>query len=1558
MRPVQLEKFRNAFLFLLRQMAYGSLFILTLFLILLYTLRFPIIQNKILPYVKAELETSLGVKVEIGSVEIALWDYLIIRDFVMYDTRGEKFIAARKVKLSLLDTSIPGWLGAVGASKYINIGDIEVDEGYFNLYRRTEDLKLNLFFLSGSDEDTVASAPMQISIKADKIRLFDTRFNYIDSAKGPERLANRNYLNFIHLMLDSIQGDMSFELLPRGNIVADIRTLSARDTWSGFVLDTFRTHFSSGISLQDKEIRNYQADSGRFVSEICYEESPYVYLDQTIINSMGTRIDADLRLPGQTLEALLDDELQENWLALFRPSRVDFRFVNSFSSYKLPFEKPLIFSGKVSGEVNRLRGKDVHIELLDSSFLKGAVRFDNLVEGGETMMELEVDQSRLLAKEVKAFIPSVPIPSYLLHTADLRIKGSFTGLFSDFVVQADVLSPKGNAQVDLHMDLNKTPMTFVGSLEAQSLDLNSIIGGKPGISSDLNITSTFSGEGDQVSNLKASAKVELLNSELGGYYLDSVRTEISFLEKILNGPLDVRDQEMGNIHLQTSIDFGQENLHYDVLGDLQKINLLELGITELPMKFSSVINLHIEGDSLEDLQGVIRLFETQVVKKGKDTLEIENFQVKAGHDSVAGRWIKLRGESLVADFHSDVSFIRSVEVMQRLIQEGGLFFQNNDSITQQYYRTMIPDSLPTEFSMKAHFQDTEHLLEFFETGVYIAPDTEISMDLKTGKTDIINFTLSSDVIFFDGVDLEGLQLDGSIFKEAGSGEILAQADMEASEVNIGESLNFQEVEFEPIWFNETIEFELRALQNEYQNKIRIFGSTVFRNQVIRTLIGSNNSTLLLNQDLWTFKGKNEIIYYSENGTIQLNDVHLMDSTKQSLHIYGDIAKESQEGLVVKLDNVKLSTVNQLSGSGEDLEGLVNAQLILNNLLGDPFVQGFAFIQGFGFRKLQYGDVEANAVWNQSSETLILDCSLQKSGKKLLALTGQYSLSDTISPMNFKLASYDLPLNLAEPFLAGYAYELTGTVELNEFTARGSFDRPVITGTGYFKDVSFVVDYTKTKYKFTGNIRFNDKNINFLNIQIFDDRAVSNKQNYALLSGYIYHQGFREFKFNIELESIRNFMVFNTREEDNDLFYGKMIIRDGVASIDGDLNTIRLTTFVETGAGTILNIPLTDYTEGSTLDYVSFLSDQVEEEITEKLDLTGFELKITVNATPDATVRIIFDERTGEIIEAQGNGNIDLLITPEGEFTMRGSYEIEKGDYLFTLQNGAFNKRFFIDKGGRITWTGSPYEAQLDLSAYYLVYANIADLMGPTASSSRVPVRVLMKMNGSLLSPEIALNLDVQNLNDQSSAEVSSRIKAITSDPQQLNNQVFFLLMSSRFAPNTQGAGTASSGSGAGGVTSSVAELVSNQLNYWTSQAFGNNFSANISSNQFQNVNLALQAKLFNDRVTVERNGAITSSANSDVTIGNINVQLKLLPPTGNRENRRRSVPNPGMLALEAFNREQFGFSGNNSVSRGGGIFYRKEFDRLGELLFPYRPSTAAPPPPAERLSLPSDSSKH
>ena len=110
---------------------YTALFIVTLLLLTLYSLRFSFIQNKLLPKVKSTLETELQTRVEIGSVDIALWDYLVIKDFKMYDRQNQLMIATSKVKITLINTSIPGWLGAIGSSRYLKIREIVLDKPYF-----------------------------------------------------------------------------------------------------------------------------------------------------------------------------------------------------------------------------------------------------------------------------------------------------------------------------------------------------------------------------------------------------------------------------------------------------------------------------------------------------------------------------------------------------------------------------------------------------------------------------------------------------------------------------------------------------------------------------------------------------------------------------------------------------------------------------------------------------------------------------------------------------------------------------------------------------------------------------------------------------------------------------------------------------------------------------------------------------------------------------------------------------------------------------------------------------------------------------------------------------------------------------------------------------------------------------------------------------------------------------------------------------------------------------------------------------------------------------------
>jgi len=295
--------------------------------------------------------------------------------------------------------------------------------------------------------------------------------------------------------------------------------------------------------------------------------------------------------------------------------------------------------------------------------------------------------------------------------------------------------------------------------------------------------------------------------------------------------------------------------------------------------------------------------------------------------------------------------------------------------------------------------------------------------------------------------------------------------------------------------------------------------------------------------------------------------------------------------------------------------------------------------------------------------------------------------------------------------------------------------------------------------------------------------------------------------------------------------------------------------------------------------------------------------------------------------------------------MFGRYEVTRGDYLFTSQN-IINKKFEVVPGGTITWTGDPYDAQLDLYARYPVMADIRDLVG-SERPIRVPTNVLMHMQGSLERPEISLSIEINNLNESYANQVVSYVRQIQSgeQAQELNKQVFSLMAFGRFSPPGFSNQSASTGALAAGVTTSISELLSNQFNYWLSQVTGNKLNVNVSAADLQDINLLISAKLFNDRVTIERDGSIPgtnfdsgidgqreASANqlSDL-IGNISLIIRLLP----NENTTDEV-NPSELVLEVFNRNALTQTtlGNNmaSTQTGLGLFYKKDFDRLQDLL--------------------------
>ena len=137
-------------------------------------------------------------------------------------------------------------------------------------------------------------------------------------------------------------------------------------------------------------------------------------------------------------------------------------------------------------------------------------------------------------------------------------------------------------------------------------------------------------------------------------------------------------------------------------------------------------------------------------------------------------------------------------------------------------------------------------------------------------------------------------------------------------------------------------------------------------------------------------------------------------------------------------------------------------------------------------------------------------------------------------------------------------------------------------------------------------------------------------------------------------------------------------------------------------------------------------------------------------TPDAYGEIIFDAKTGDIIRGRGEGQLQMLISSAGDFSMFGDLTLQEGGYNFTLYN-IINKEFTIQPGSSISWQGDPYEGILNIQATYDQMASLAPLvLDEQAKEADEEVRrkykaeVLLDLTGDLMAPEIDFDIIIDN----------------------------------------------------------------------------------------------------------------------------------------------------------------------------------------------------------------------
>lgn len=603
------------------------------------------------------------------------------------------------------------------------------------------------------------------------------------------------------------------------------------------------------------------------------------------------------------------------------------------------------------------------------------------------------------------------------------------------------------------------------------------------------------------------------------------------------------------------------------------------------------------------------------------------------------------------------------------------------------------------------------------------------------------------------------------------------------------------------------------------------------------------------------------------------------------------------------------------------------------------------INDFSFKGDTVGNIALN-VNNQTANAYTAKMSITGKGNQV-DLQGVYYTSPE-SKFNLDLNIVRLNMKSIEGFSFGAIRNASGTIT-GDLRITGTTAAPVVRGDVNFNKVGFNVSMLNSYFTMPKEtITFNEDGILFRDFTLVDSTG-----NKAVVTGTLYTKTFTDFKFGLDITA-NNFRVVNSTAADNKLFYGKLYV-DTRIQIRGTQAAPRVDATLTVNDKTDMTfvLPQTDPGIEDRKGVVEVINENAPKldsiMMARKLDslkqssLSGMDINATININKAAKFAVVIDERNGDVVHLQGEGQLNGGIDPSGKVSLTGTYTVEDGSY--NLAYATVKRTFKFKKGSYITWTGDPTMADINLTAIYVANVPPIDLVnqqddGSTSSTmlkQKLPFNVLLNLKNQLLKPAISFDIVLPDDNYTVSPDVIStvntRLAQIRQDPNEMNKQVLGLLVLGHFIGDnplqSQGGGTGVNGA----IRNSVSSLLSAQLNKLAGNLIGGvqlNFDltsgADYSTGVQQNrtdLNVGLSKQFLNDRLTVtignnfNLEGQNQPGQKTTDIAGNLSVNYKLTQD--------------GRYMIRAYRKDEFIVVEGQVIETGIGFSLTYEYNRFKEL---------------------------
>lgn len=1451
------------------------------------TFSIPAVQEYLGQRAAKVLAEKLGTSVTIGRLKYGLLSHLTLYQVNIKDQRGVNMLTAGRISahLDLLPL----------ADGKISISTAQLFSARGKFYQRDSLSKPNFQFALDSlaSKDTTSTSPLNLRINSLIIRHSTVSFDRYDLPR------TAGILNPNHLRISDISSHIILKALTEDSLNVNIKRLSFKEQ-SGLNIRRLSMHFEGGrnsMRLTDFVLRmpgtNFQLGdikaSYRFRGD--HFVTPSLHYSGSIEPSTITLSDLACLLPSlNTFQSTLS-------------------LACNFNGEGERLNIPMLTIGSTTGDIGINIG----------GWIKD-------LRDGQPTWNADIRDLALSAQTV-TFISEnlqgqrIQVPQELVRMGSIHMKGHAHGKGDRSIETHNQLqTDAGSVNMNLTIDDKRH---FNGHIDTKDFNLKKVLNDDQfGIlSTDIDL----SGQLPDGQPLIVKADGQIHQFEFKGYNYQHIDIDGLYSPTDIHGHASIDDANIGLMLDGSIIKTGKQH-NVKLEATFANISPKAMHLSEMwgDARFFGDIKADFLASNINDAVGTFDIEELSM-QGLRASYDLEKFHIESGYDGDV-HYVNMTSDFGEASIRGDFDY-------KTLSQSFTNFIATRMSTIPGL--PAVDPNVHNDFSIQATIRKSDWVQHLLRTPFYLTKPLTLRGSLNDERQQIF---LECDIPQFFYKDsrydnahlsilspINTLQYDVSITKH--------NDDSDDMDLQVMGSVHNDQL-------SATLEWDNHA---EEQTSGRVTAMAYFDNSFNDTqkaFVKLASSQMTIKNKTWDILPAT-ITYADKNIHV---DGFSIRHGKQFLKLNGIASENKQDSVKVNMRDLDIDYILDLVNfDAVSFSGKITGSGVVRGVLGDLEADAKILVKGFEFEHGRMGNMDALVKWNTEKEQIDIQ-ALAVDARARTVIGGYVSPKRDYLDLDFRAEGTRLEFakSFTETFIdeiEGYAM---GNVKLaGPLSALNLYGDLILNGKAHVSTLNCTYEMENDTLLLTRD------NITFKNCVIYDIYG-----NRGVMTGGIHHNDLTNLTYDIYLNA-RNLLAYDFKTFGDATFYGTAYA-DGTVGIHGKENSLLIEADVTPRRGTVFvyNAAATDVITDQ--EFISWSSkdefnisrratvsktEEAQEaaDLTPRADLrTDIRMNLKINATPDATIRLLMDERTNDYITMRGSGDLQTSFYNKGGFNLFGTYRISEGTYGITIQN-IIKKNFVFKEGGTISFAGDPYDARLDMQAQHTVNGvSLSDLNVGKSFSNTVRVNCLMNISGQPRAPIIGFDLDIPNVN----SDEKQMLRSIINSEEEMNQQVIYLLAVGRFYP--QGANNASDEETAGKSKTSLAMqsllsgTISSQLNDVLNRVIKSNnwtFGANISTGdegwnnaEYEGI---INGRLLNNRLLINgqfgyRDGTSTTSTTKAVSatpsfIGDFDIRYLLLPN--------------GNLAFKVYNQTNDRYFTKSSLNTQGiGIIMQKDFNGLADLL--------------------------